>query len=214
MTLIATPSYSPYADESVNLIYNMLFCDNIDLYKKNSHGTFTYPWDILFSDGVNYNDLNKIIADPQVESRTKVLAYNRLLSDGHFENKKEILGVVVEVGLDEGLDVLAVFKDGSARYINYTGKIIIWDTKDDFFFSLKNKLFFQSEKIVKEIGPWDENRQPNPENGQVRISFLVSEGLYLGQGPVNALFNDPKAGPILKTASEIMGLMIDTASKS
>ena len=37
-----------------------------------------------------------------------------------------VLGVIVEVGLDEGLDVLASYQDGTARYINYTGKMILW----------------------------------------------------------------------------------------
>jgi hypothetical protein len=49
----------------------------------------------------------KIIDDTNADPRIKVLAYNKQHSIGHKPNKKELLAVVVEVGLDEGPDVLA-----------------------------------------------------------------------------------------------------------
>jgi hypothetical protein len=38
----------------------------------------------------------------------------------------------------------------------------------------------------------------------MRITFLVSDGLYFGEGPINDLFNDPMAKPALITATELM----------
>ena len=35
--------------------------------------------------------------------------------------KQELLGAIIEVPLDEGLDVLAAYVDGTVRYINQTG---------------------------------------------------------------------------------------------
>lgn len=102
-------SIDPYKDSSTNFIYNLLFCDNLNLYKEKTQQPYTYPFDILFSETSSVADLQKIIDDKNSDPRIKVLAYNRQLSSGHKPTKKELLAVIVEVGLDEGLDVLASF---------------------------------------------------------------------------------------------------------
>ena len=155
----------PYKDSATNLIYNLLFCDNIELFKANTQTPDTYPFDILFSETSTIADYQKIIDDTNSDSRLEVLAYNRQLSKGHNPKKKELLGVIIEVGLDEGLDVLASFSDGTARYINQTGKMIIWETTDETSNKLTQDLFTKSEEIVKQIGPWDKARRPHPTKG-------------------------------------------------
>jgi hypothetical protein len=181
------------------------FCDNLSLYKEKAEQPHTYPFDILFSETSSVSDLQKIIDDKNSDPRIKVLAYNRQLSSGHKPTKKELLAVIVEVGLDEGLDVLASFNNGTARYINHTGKMLVWEITDD---EAANKitadLFASSQVIVNLIGPWDKPRRPNPTKGNVRITFLVSDGLYFGEGPMNTLFNDPMASPALAKATALM----------
>jgi len=73
----------PYKDHTTNLIYQLLFCDQLKLFKANHEERLTDPWATLFR------------KDP-------------------------------EVRLPAGLDTLAVFEDGGARYINPTGKIAEW----------------------------------------------------------------------------------------
>ncbi len=169
-------SSNPYKDSSANLIYNLLFCDDLHLYKAKTQAPFTYPFDILFSETISVPDLQKIVADSNSDPRVKVLAYNRLLAGGHKPEKKELLAVIVEVGLDGGLDVLASFSDGTARYINQTGKILIWETTDKASKDLTEKLFSASRQVVSQIGPWDKPRRPYPTKGTVRLTFLVSDG--------------------------------------
>jgi hypothetical protein len=175
-------------DGSKDLIYNLLFCDNLDLYKSNCAQPNQYPWNILFSDKSNISDLQKIIDDSNTETRAKILAYNKQRALEQRVNEKELLGVIIEIGLDQGTDVLASFKDGSVRYLNQSGKIIIWDKKDDQAIALINQLFKDSYKVVLKIGPWDKQRRPKVAKGIVRITFLVSDGLYFGEGTVKTLF--------------------------
>lgn len=196
---------NPYRNSSTNLLYNLLFCDNLSLYKENTSKPYTYPFDILFSETSSVTDLQKIIDDEKSEPRIKALAYNRQLTSGHRPGKKELLAVIVEVGLNEGLDVLASFCNGTARYINHTEKTIVWETTDDEAANkITNELFAGSQNIITQIGPWDKPRRPNPAKGNARISFLVSDGLYFGEGPMNVLFNDPLANPALTKATELM----------
>jgi hypothetical protein len=204
----------PYKDTATNLIYNLIFCDNIELFKTNTQKPYTYPFDILFSETSTIADYQKIIDDKNSDSRLKVLAYNRQLSKGHKPVKKELLGVIIEVGLEEGLDVLASFSDGTARYINQTGKMIIWETTDDASNNLTQDLFAKSQEIVKQIGPWDKARRPHPRKDTVRITFLVSDGLYFGEGPMDILFNDPLASPALTSGTELMQYLMKKAENS
>jgi hypothetical protein len=201
-------SKKPYKDESLNSIYELLFCDDIDLFKKNVQQVISYPFDILFSANTNKEDLNRVIGDVKLESRIKILACNKLILMGNPIKKKELLAVIVEIGLDDGLDVLAAFKDGTARYINHSEKLIVLDTVDDASNKLISKLFTDSEEVVKKIGPWDKARRPHPEKGNVRITFLVSDGLYFGEGPIKVLFNDVLAGPALASAGQFMKYIV------
>jgi hypothetical protein len=204
----------PYKDNATNLIYNLLFCDNIELFKANTQTPYTYPFDILFSETSTIADYQKIIEDTNSDSRLKVLAYNRQLSKGHKSEKKELLGIIIEVGLDDGLDVLASFSDGTARYINQTGKMIIWETTDETSNKLTQDLFKKSQEIIKQIGPWDKARRPHPTRDNVRITFLVSDGLYFGEGPMDILFNDPLASPALTTGTELMRYLMEKVENS
>ena len=204
----------PYQDSSANYLYNLLFCDNLELYKENTEEPFTYPFNILFSENSSAAELQKIIDDPKSDPRIKVLAYNKLIASGINPSKKELLAVIVEVGLDNGLDVLASFNNGTARYINHTGKILIWETiADEKANEITNLLFENSQNIVNQIGVWDKARRPQPTKGNLRITFLVSDGLYFGEGPINVLFSDPLASPALITATELMKYLTEKSLK-
>jgi hypothetical protein len=195
----------PYKDGSTNFIYNLLFCDDLSLYRHNTEEPHTYPFDILFADNSSISDLQKISDDPNADPRVKVLAYNRQLNAGHKPAKKELLAVIVEIGLDDGLVVLASFHDGTARYINHTGNVLVWETTDDVQGNeITKQLFDNSARIVNQIGPWDKPRRPAPTKGIMRITFLVSDGLYFGEGPMDVLFNDPLASPALTSATQLM----------
>ena len=198
-------SINPYQDSATNLIYNLLFCDDLDLYKRTTQKPYSYPFDILYAENSSVADLQKIIDDPSADPRAKVLAYNKQVSKGHIPAVKELLAVIVEVGLEDGLDVLASFQNGTARYINHSEKILVWETADDATATnLTNVLFEKSQAIIKQIGPWNKSRRPNPTTGNLRMTFLVSDGLYFGEGPIDTLFNDPMAGPALAKATELM----------
>ncbi|MEP6795703.1 MAG: hypothetical protein ABJB16_15345 [Saprospiraceae bacterium] len=204
-------SPGPYKDESRNLIYELLFCDDIELYKRNTTQKDISPWNVLFADKLNIKELQKMIMDENTESRVKLLAYKKLQLAGEQIEEKELLGVIVEVGMDEGLDVLASFRDGTARYINHSEKMIIWEMSDQTSTEITTKLFRDSANIVQRIGPWNKPRLPHPAKGKVRLTFLVSDGIYFGEGEINSFFNDPLAAPALQSATALMQYLTSKA---
>jgi len=209
------PPTGPYRDEHTNVIYQLLFCDDAALYGSNMPEPRPYPFDVLLSDKSSIADLQKVADDSATEARAKILAYNLQMARGHKPASKELLGVIVEVGLEGGLDTLAAYSDHTARYINYTGSMVIWDNHDDATAGqLIEDLFAKSREIVSKIGPWENPRRPAPAQGMVRLSFLVSDGLYFGEGPVQVLFNDPMANPALMSATALMQFLTNTAMNS
>jgi hypothetical protein len=194
----------PYQDSSINHIYELLFCDKPTLFSKADNKD-TYPYDLIFSDRPSQKDLQSISDDTKLDPRLRLLAFNKQISLGFSSSEKELIGVVVEVGLPEGLDVLACYNNGTARYINHTGTLLAWETtEDEKANQLIQELFRHSTAIVNQIGPWDKPRKSHPPPGITRLSFLVSDGLYFGEGPTDVLFNDAMAGPALTTATAVL----------
>ena len=74
-------------------------------------------------------------------------------------------------------------------------------------------LLAASEKVVEKIGPWDQARMPPPSEGLMRMTFLVSDGLYFGQGPMEPLQKDPLAAPVIATATELLLELTNRATK-
>jgi hypothetical protein len=205
---------SPYREASSNFIYNLLFCDDPELFRSNMKPPYPYPYDILFSPSPKTGDLEKITTQPGTDPRLKALAYNLLSAKGHRSARKELLGVIVEIGLEDGPDVLASFQNGTARYINQAGKVLIWETTDDGRANkLKDELFDRSREIIDKIGPWNKARRPNPPRNYARISFLVSDGLYFGEAPTDSLFKDPLASPALNAATKLLQYLVEKSVK-
>jgi len=201
-----------YTDPATDHIYELLFCDDIQLYR-GAGVAKEYPWDSLFASEPNIADLERIVNDPDLETRPKILAANLLRSLNKPLDNKRLFGVIVEVGMDEGLDVLAAYEDGTARYINYTGSMVIWESKTEESNQLVGHLFVAAREVVEQIGPWDGKRLARPVTGNIRLTFLVGDELYFGEGPFAALAQDPIGGPVVAAATRLMQFLVTTAGQ-
>jgi hypothetical protein len=204
----ARMNHGPYSDASANLIYNALFCDQLQLYKENYHGELVEPWSILFSDFPDPDSLIKLAESPDTESRVRALAFNLLRANGHEVPEKVLLGTIIEVRLPEGLDTIAVFTDGTARYINHTGKIAVVERTANTFKAEISAVIEASNAIVAEIGPWGKDRLNAPENGNIRMSFLVSDGLYFGEGPMDQMEIKKISSPLINAAVSLLQKLV------
>lgn len=204
----------PYQDESTNLIYNLLFCDQLNLFKENHEGDLNEPWASLFSDNVDIDAITKIAKDEDQESRVRALAYGLLRRAEVDVPKGELLGTIIEVRLPQGLDTLAVFVDGRVRYINQSGKMAIIEEVPESFRAEIDEVIRSSRPIVEAIGPWDKDRLPAPQKGNVRMTFLVSDGLYFGEGPMDAVMQDQMAAPLLQAATALLVKLVDETTGS
>jgi hypothetical protein len=205
-SLFSKKPAKPYQNDGLNRVYDLLFCDDITLYQKPEPPT-AYPWTVLLAAEPTTAQLQAVAADKTLEARQRLLAYRLLAASGAFIDHREILGVVVEVGLPGGLDVLAAFSEGGARYLNQAEKLLVWEAQTEESRQLLDELFAASLTVVNQIGKWDQPRRPFPATGMVRLTFLVSDGLYFGEGPFEILQADPMGGPVIAVATRLMAYL-------
>jgi hypothetical protein len=204
------PFFTPYNRSDLDFIYNLLFCDNLELFRKPGIDD-SEPWKSLFASPANPEALERIAHDASNEGRIRALAFNRLRKLGRQVPMKIVLGVMLEVPLQQGLDVLAAFSDGGVRHINHTGKVLLFDSPLVEVGHLAKELLQVSQPLVNQIGPWDKARFAPPTGDLVRTTILVSDGLYFGQGPYGALRNDPLGEAVLAAGEKLLQVVIKTA---
>ena len=205
--------YKPYADSHVNFLYNLLFCDDITLFRNQNTAKSDVLWLTLLAEPADRVALRKIADEQTNEGRVRAVAYNRLRAAGEKVPPKKLLGVIVEVPLQQGLDVLAAFSEGGVRYLNQSGKVAIFEGQGNPVEALAKELVAISQPIVNQIGPWDKQRLPPPKAGNVRLTFLVSDGLYFGEASFGALQSDPMASPVLAKASQLLQRAVELGTK-
>jgi hypothetical protein len=127
---------------------------------------------------------------------------------------KDVLGVVVDMGLEDGLDTLAGFADGSARYLNHSGSAIVWETPDMAIGQLVRQLLDAAAIVVVMGGPLEGDRLPPPALGNTMLSVLTRGGIYVGAGPIEAISEDPRGGPVITAATELLQTLVRRADQA
>lgn len=209
---LASPPYSPYAGEAPNFIYNLLFCDDPDSFKAKP-GEPSTPWqEAIFSEPFNISSIEAVASDLSQEGRVRYLAFSRLRELGQHVPPKILLAVIVEVSLDSGLDTLAAFSEGGVRYVNHSGKLVVIEGNASILSTVKD-LFTSAQPVVARLGPWESLRLAPPKKGNVRLTFLVSDGLYLGEGPMSQMQGDAMAGPIIYRSTKLLQEVVALGTK-
>ena len=152
-----------------------------------------------------------VAEQPGLEPRHYLQAWHFLREHGEHppdEIAKQLFGVVVEMHLREGLDLLAVYSDRSARYYNHAGGGVVVDHAPASLVEPVDALLAVAAEVVARIGPWEGARPGPPARDHARVSFLTPSGLHFGEGPRDALAADPMAGLVLGAATAVMAELV------
>jgi hypothetical protein len=203
---------------SANPIRETLFGDMpIDAWA--SHVSSAVPWTLFAkaraemekkNEAAAARILQQVIQTPGLESRHYLQARHFMHQLGYrMDQEKTLLGVVVEVAMPEGLDLLAAYSDYTARYYNFSGAGIVWERPNESINKEISQVLQAGQVIMNRIGPWEGERLGAPKTGYGRINLLTTEGLHFGEGPMNVLMNDTLGGTMLKAAIALMSRLID-----
>ena len=157
------------------------------------------------------------VADMQnVDSLITLWAWNVLQDWGQQPDDdlaQKVLGVVMEVGLDKGIDVMAAYNDGTSRYVSRTGSMIAWDDHGDLNNDLARKIVAAAQTIVNQLPA--STADAATTTGNVQFSVLTIGGIRGITAPMNELSRAASPLSSLFNASkELLISLIKTVEES
>jgi hypothetical protein len=201
--------HRPYRSDAANDLYNLLFCDEPARFARK--GTPQGVLAAVLAEPADRVALESISGDTDMESRVRMLAFNRLRAMNAAVPPKQLLGVILEVPQDGGLDTLAVFTDGRMRYINQAERIAIFEEAPPAIAAKTQMVLAASQAVVDQIGPANEPRRAPPAGDLTRMTFLVSDGLYFGEAATDDMYADKLGGPVMGNAAELLNMLVEHA---
>jgi hypothetical protein len=141
--------------------------------------------------------LRSILDSAKLETRLQLWVWSALRELNEHPDMKfgsEILGVVIEVPMQAAYDTLAAYQDGSARYLNYSGRAIFWDAPDATIKQLCLALLAASATAGSRAKPRIDVALPK---SGMQVTLLTRSGNYVVCDP---------PGPVVQAAQ---GLMIE-----
>ncbi|HEX8605243.1 MAG TPA: hypothetical protein VF774_21540 [Pseudoduganella sp.] len=194
----------PYQQEEVNLMYQLLFCDDPQLVKQGPEPAS------LFGAAPDPRVVQTIGEDPAEESRVRLLAWQWLRAAGQPVASRELLGVIVEVPLEGGLDVLAAYADGTVRYLHHTGRVAVFEGAPEEV-AEQGKLLVHAAIALAARGTVKHRAAP-PTLGNVRLSLLAADGLHVRDGTFGDIDRDKVASPVLRQAQRLLDTVVRQGS--
>lgn len=198
---------------------------SLEQWTKHVTAVNMFPWNNLMAadkafkaqnDAEGVRLLREVVQAKGLESLQTLVAWRCLREHGIQPDEsvaRKVYGVIVEIGLQGGYDLLAVYRSKSARYYNYAGGGVVWEPGDGALDDSIEKLMEAAQSVADKIGPWEEPRRPAPGNGTLRLNFLTPAGLLFGEGPTHLLARDAMAGPVFKIATDIFLALTEMAKK-
>jgi hypothetical protein len=158
----------------------------------------------------------QIAATEGLESRQVLQAWHFLREAGEQppdDRAKLVLGAVAEMPVHGGHDLLAAYRDGTARYLHYSGGAVAWEDRSVApIQSAINDWLAKAQVIVNAIGPWNQPALPPLPPGHARLMMLTPSGPHFGQGPVADLSADQAARSFITAATGLMQLVVGPAT--
>jgi hypothetical protein len=137
--------------------------------------------------------LRGILGSPALETRIQLWVWSALRELGEKPEGRsafEVLGAVLEMPSGGAYDTLAGYVDGSARYLNFSGKTIFWDAPDQGIKQL-------CQGLVDSTIPASGKAKPRmsvslPKHG-IQVTMLTRSGPFVITAPPQSVVNAGRA---------------------
>jgi hypothetical protein len=144
-----------------------------------------------------------------VESRIVLQAWHFLRESGvqpPEELARTVLGLIAEVAMGSGHDVIAAYRDGSIRYLNHAGGAVIIEPNmaPANVQDAAAEWFRVGDGLANLIGPWERSDLPKLPRGESRIMMLTPGGPRFGQGLDAELRRDAAPALFLNRATQLI----------
>jgi hypothetical protein len=175
-----------------------------------------YPWVLMaaahvklrMNEAAEAGRLLRAVTLISNEARLRLWAWHNLRLLGKYpapDLARQVLGVVIEVPFEDSADVLAAYADGSARYINHQGGMIVWDRLDEVI----TPLVLNVIRDTRPVGDEHEERSDDPVlPDQVRLSVLTPGGISVWEGVPG---DNPEMGTVFAHMATLLRALVQVA---
>jgi hypothetical protein len=147
----------------------------------------------------------EIAANDDIESRHVLQAWHFIRAAGvspPADSAADVLGVIAEVAVGEGCDLLAAYLDGSVRYLG--GATLVAAPDVVRLAEALTAWLVVGQLLAPNIVAWDHPALPSLPSGHSRVLMLTPAGPRFGQGPDAELRQMPAAGGFLDVATTLL----------
>ena len=148
-----------------------------------------------------------VASSPNLEARHRLQAWLFLRSIGVQPDESiaaDVWGVVAEVAVDDGHDLLAAYDVGGVRYLNHAGGVVVVEQCGVEAQAALDRWLAAAGQLAVHIGVWTEPERPSLGAGESRMTMLTPAGPRFGQGPDDVLRADPMAAPLFEAATALL----------
>ncbi len=149
-----------------------------------------YPWVMMAAAYIqiqknNMDEAKRLLRAITLISQETILqlwAWHNLRRLGHSPSAslaQQVLGIIIEVPYEDSADILASYADGTARYLNHQGSMIVWDTLDEQI----TPMILKGIQMARPMGSLEQFHSDDPvAEGEVRLNVLTPAGLHIWEG--------------------------------
>jgi hypothetical protein len=214
MAKAKTVFFKPYNREDADTFYNQLFGDNYVLFQPRDNQPAEGRWKTLLTVRASAAALRKIAEDQASPAIQRIIAVGRLRGTEIISSPSEMLAVLVESGEEDGMDTLAVYADGTVKFISAEGKVSHLDGTRPITLKKIAELMSMAQQLTTRMEAWAQPRLSPPIKSMVRLTFIATDGYFFGQGEIRILAKDRSGGPIIRQASAIFADIMSGEKKS
>lgn len=182
----------------------------------------SYPWVLLAAAHVKMKmnepseagRLLRAVTLISNEARLRLWAWHSLRTLGKYpapDLARQALGVVIEVPFEKNADVLAAYADGTARYINHQGGMIVWDRADEVITPKIMAVIKEAQPEGVKL-PLSEPQEERPDEQMdptvVRLSVLSPGGISVWEGVPG---ESAEMGRLFAAMADLLKAMVQAA---
>jgi hypothetical protein len=188
----------------------------------NKDQTFLFLSDLSLPDDLLHSaheilveEKDKKIADLFVDTKTKNWIWiapllNRFVSEDARLTVSGLCSVVIEMGFDDGSDVLAVRRNGAVHFLNRTGKSIFLQIgRDSAMDDVAHRIWAAGEIMQGKTMPLNSAFPQTVRPQYSLLSVVTTEGIHVGFGRTNELIEHPLANALLRLGTSIVSKIGD-----
>jgi hypothetical protein len=131
------------------------------------------------------NELLRLATSSETTTMQQLQAWSLLRSVTNYTDPifdKQLLGVVVEVGVPHGPEIVATYEDRTAFYLHHTGGGVAWHRPTIQLDARIAEVLSAASAILGSLEVWRNARRPPPGKGFVRLNLLTPAGVCFGEG--------------------------------